>query len=62
MATNRDLLDAAAYTRRRLVAALVTGRADPDLVRPARGLVVGIVLAALVVAAVVVLHLFRSTG
>lgn len=59
MTSNRDLLDAAAYTRRRLVAALLTGRADADLVRPARGLGVGVVLAVLVVVAAVTVALFR---
>lgn len=51
MATNKELLEAAAFHRRRLVAAVLSGSPYGDPPRVLRGVVLGVVLAATAVAA-----------
>ena len=50
MAGRRELLEAAAYERRRLLTALVAGRLEAEPARPGRVVVAGVALAALTVA------------
>lgn len=50
MADNRDLVEAYAFNRRRLVTAFVTGSVDRELPRPWRALTIGLLLALLMVA------------
>lgn len=55
MSSARDLVEAQAYERRRLVAAFVHGTcSDDELVRPLVPIVAGVVLALLVVVTVAV--------
>lgn len=51
MATNKELLEAAGFQRRRLVAALLRGSAYDDPPGVLRAVLVGVVLAAVAVAA-----------
>lgn len=51
MATNKELLEAAAFHRRRLVAALLSGSPYDEPARVLRAVIVGALLAATAVAA-----------
>ena len=62
MTSRQDLLEAQAYVRRRLHAVLVGGApggVEPEPVRPARALVVGLLVSALLLAGAAVLALLR---
>lgn len=54
MPTNKELLEAETFRRRRLVAALVTGSSYAEPARPARAVVTGAIVALAVVAGVLV--------
>ena len=58
MVTHRDLAEAQSFSRRRLVAAFVSGESGPETesLRPGRVLVGGLVLAGLVVTGMAVRH------
>ena len=51
MATNKELLEAAAFHRRRLVAALLSGSPYDEPARVLRAVIAGVLLAATAVAA-----------
>lgn len=54
MATNKELLEAEAFHRRRLVAALLTASSYDEPARPLRAVIAGVLLTAVAVAAALV--------